>query len=128
MSSSGGEGARLNCFRCEKKDREIWRDDFAFVHVKYWDHVLFKNVELEKILISQREAIGWLVYQDSNVIVLLMDRSCNPQSSEKADLASGLRILRSCITKISDVSPSVLDKLTSSERLDKIRKNKSEEN
>lgn len=120
----GGEGARQNNSGCKGEEKEVRREDFALVYVIYRDHVLFINQDPEDIVVSVRVAIGWLVYQNSEEIVLLMDRSFNPQPSERIGRSSGLRILRSNVLHISDVPKSMLDKLTSDFNVDRYTKNK----
>ncbi len=122
MISMGGEGAGKGNPRCKGEGREVWRDEFTLVFVIYRDHQLFINVDHENTEGSIRVAIGWLVYQDSNEIVILMDRSFNPQPSERNSRSSGLRIIRSNILYISDVPKSMLDKLTSDFNLDRYTK------
>ncbi len=120
----GGEGARQNNTGCNREEKEVRRDDFALVYVIYRDHVLFINEDPENIVVSVRVAIGWLAEHNSDEIVLLMDRSCNPQPSERIGRSSGLRILRSDILHISEVPKSMLDKLTSDSNVDRYTKNK----
>jgi len=70
------------------------------VKIKYFDHVEFRNVSVEKVYPALREAVGWIVYEDSESIILVFDRPCDTISSKP----SGLCILKSGIVGVEEVA------------------------
>jgi len=89
-----------NCSRCN--NGKEWKEEYKLVHVKYMDHLLFRNIRPGTVTISEREAVGWLVNTDSSEITILSEKSSCPQPFEKIDHASGLTLVRSCIISISE--------------------------
>ena len=75
----GGECNRIVYPRCynEIVERESG-EKFPLVFVKYHDHVLFRNIRPVQIHIAEREAVGWLVYQNDDEIVVVADNSSKP--------------------------------------------------
>jgi hypothetical protein len=73
------------------------------VHVKYQDHVLFRNTDPHQLQPSKREAIGWLIKETEKAIWILFDRPVEAQPLEKPDPASGLIILRSDVLEIREI-------------------------
>ncbi|MGD0803546.1 MAG: hypothetical protein ABSA11_05670 [Candidatus Bathyarchaeia archaeon] len=73
------------------------------VRVRYMDHVLFRYVDPRTVGPVLREAVGWIIAQDDEAVTILFDRALELQEREKPDLASGLRILRSCIKEIEEI-------------------------
>ena len=69
------------------------------VHIRYKDHVLFKNLEqpIEKAI--ERETIGWLSKENSEIILVEHDRA-TPNTDLCGGQISGLIILKNCITEI----------------------------
>jgi hypothetical protein len=69
------------------------------VYVRYKDHVLFKNLEqpIEKAI--ERETIGWLSKENSEIILVEHDRT-TPNTELRGSRINGLVILKNCITEI----------------------------
>ena len=111
----GGSGKREDCPGCnyEKGEKEE-KGRYPLVYVKYHDHVLFRNLRPVQIAIAEREAVGWLVYQNETEIVVIADKSSKPIPYEKLDTMMGLRLVRSCVTEIREIRNPVPDNLTSS--------------
>lgn len=73
------------------------------VHVKYQDHVLFRNTDPNQLQPSTRETIGWMIKETEKAIWILFDKPIEAQPLEKPDPASGLIILRSDILEIREI-------------------------
>ena len=72
------------------------------VYVRYKDHVLFKNLSTPIKEAAERETIGWLTKQDTEIILIEHDRTIpNIQLVRCQD--SGLIILKSCIIEIREL-------------------------
>lgn len=99
---TGGERASQVRPRCYYE--KGWKDEHKLVRLRYWDHVLFRNTRPEQVELTEREVVGWLVYQDPNKIMILTERSRNPQPNECVDPASGFQIVRSCIIEICEIT------------------------
>jgi hypothetical protein len=69
------------------------------VYIRYKDHVLFKNIlqPMEKAM--QRETIGWLSKENSEIILVEHDRT-TPNAELCRGQSNGLIILKSCIIEI----------------------------
>lgn len=76
--------------------------EIAPIYVKYRDHVLFKNCDPAEIRPCVREVIGWLVSENSEAILICVDRPVNPLAHEKI-AATGLVILRNAILETHKV-------------------------
>ncbi len=77
------------------------------VYVRYFDHLLFRNVSLNKgdLRPPIRETIGWLVWEDEIAIHILWDKSCKKLPQEKTqDRISGIIILKPCIIEMREVN------------------------
>ena len=111
----GGSGKREDRPGCnyEKGEKEE-RGRYPLVYVKYHDHVLFRNLRPVQIPIAEREAVGWLVFQNDDEIVVIADKSSKPLPFEKTDSKIGLRLVRSCVKEIREIRNPVPDTLTSS--------------
>ena len=69
------------------------------VKIKYFDHVEFRKVNVEKVSPALREAVGWIAYEDSESIIVVFDRPCNTNSKP-----SGLCILKKNIVGVQEVA------------------------
>ena len=66
------------------------------VYVCYWDHVLFKDTNVDLCCPMLRETVGWLDHEDSTCVRIVWERMAN--SLIEADKKStGLVILKSAI-------------------------------
>jgi hypothetical protein len=73
--------------------------DGSAVYVRYKDHVLFKNIEQPTAEAMERETIGWLTKQDTDIILVEHDRTI-PNVEIPSGSGSGLIILKNCIIEI----------------------------
>jgi len=86
----------LNDFSSDVKPRVIY--------VRYYDHLLFRNIRKEDLTLPIRETVGWLIWEDENAIWILWDRSCKKLPHERIqDRISGILILKSCIIEMKEV-------------------------
>ena len=71
----------------------------SVVYVRYWDHVLYKNIPKPIEEPAERETIGWLTKDEKGLVCIENDRSLDklPYSSGSG---SGLVLLKSCIIEI----------------------------
>jgi hypothetical protein len=69
------------------------------VYIRYKDHVLFKNIQQPMEEPMQRETIGWLSKENSEIILIEHDRSM-PNAELCSGQSNGLIILKSCIIEI----------------------------
>jgi len=72
------------------------------VYVRYKDHVLFKNIQKPIADAIERETIGWLTKQDTEIILIEHDRTI-PNAQIPSGSGSGLIILKSCIIEIREL-------------------------
>ncbi len=69
------------------------------VYIRYKDHVLFKNIQHPMEEAMQRETIGWLSKENSEIILVEHDRTMS-NSELCSGQSNGLIILKSCIIEI----------------------------
>ena len=80
------------------------------VSVRYMDHVLFHRGDPLAMKPQVREAIGRLVYECAEYIILVWDRDGGPPTLKGGDpKASGLVILRSAIIEIEEIDQGAFD-------------------
>jgi hypothetical protein len=65
-------------------------------YVRYLDHVLFRNCDHSEIKPAIREAVGWVIFEDSKAMCLCSEKPFEPLSNEK-NLETGFIILKSTI-------------------------------
>jgi hypothetical protein len=71
------------------------------VHIRYRDHVLFRNGDPSLFQPSIRECVGWIVKEDHEAVWVLWDKSVNKLPHERTKLSeSGLVILKSEILEL----------------------------
>jgi hypothetical protein len=70
------------------------------VYVRYKDHVLFRNVQEPICEYAERETVGWLIGEDSEIVCIDWDRNFKTFADYKTGCNSGLVILKSCILEI----------------------------
>jgi hypothetical protein len=84
----------------EQKNYEI---GFLF-HVRYLDHVIFKNVDSELCTPVMRELVGWLVKENDEAMWIVCERSVEKVSSQKVQACeSGMVILKSDLLEIKKI-------------------------
>jgi len=84
----------------EQKNYEI---GFLF-HVRYLDHVIFKNVDSELCTPVMRELVGWLVKENDEAMWIVCDRSVERVSAQKVQACeSGMVILKSDLLEIKKI-------------------------
>jgi len=69
------------------------------VYIRYKDHVLFKNIQHPMEEAMERETIGWLSRENSEIILVEHDRTM-PNAELCSGQSNGLIILKSCIIEI----------------------------
>jgi hypothetical protein len=74
--------------------------DKPLVYIKYLDHALYRDASPQAPRPIVRETIGWLLYEDEDVVWILWDRSVNPSKLEKLDPSSSLVIVKKCILEM----------------------------
>ena len=84
----------------EQKNYEI---GFLF-HVRYLDHVIFKNVDSGLCKPIMREVVGWLVKENDEAMWIVCDRTVEKVSAQKAQACeSGMVILKSGLLEIKKI-------------------------
>lgn len=69
------------------------------VYIRYKDHVLFKNIQLPIEEAVERETIGWLSKETSEIILVEHDRT-RPNVELGNSKSNGLILLKCCILEI----------------------------
>jgi hypothetical protein len=78
-----------------------------FVYVRYRDHVLYHRGSPEAMMPQIREAVGWLVQECGDYIIICWDRDASPPTLKGGDpKASGLVVLRSAILETKPIGPA----------------------
>jgi hypothetical protein len=72
-------------------------------YIRYWDHVLFRNADPSLFNPVMREAIGWIVKNEDEVIVLVFDKSVHELPCEVTTTASGMVILKHDIVEMKQI-------------------------
>lgn len=73
----------------------------SLVYVRYWDHVLYHRGDPLSFKPQVREAVGWLVYEAPEYIIVTWDRDAEPPTLKGGDpKASGLVLLRSAVLEL----------------------------
>jgi hypothetical protein len=72
------------------------------VYVRYKDHVLFRNIQRPIADAIERETVGWLTKQDTEIVLIEHDRTI-PNAQIPSGSGSGLIILKSCIIEIREL-------------------------
>lgn len=76
-----------------------------FVYVRYRDHVIYHRGSPEAMKPQTREAVGWLLYDYADYIIICWDRDAGPPSLRGGDpKASGLVVLRSDILEMKRIA------------------------
>jgi hypothetical protein len=102
----------------EPTDEELFREitygrlDPAFekvVFVRYRDHVMYNRASALIMQPQTREAVGWLIYDCEQYIILSWDKDADPPTLKGGDpKASGLVLLRSDIERLVKFYPEQL--------------------
>ena len=72
------------------------------VHIKYKDHIEFKNTNHKLYFdVNVREAVGWVDIETEEYISILYDRSAEPLPDEAIE--SGLILIKSDILEMKEV-------------------------
>ncbi len=69
------------------------------VYIRYKDHVLFKNIIQPMEEAMERETVGWLSKENSEIILVEHDRTM-PNVELGSGQSNGLIILKSCILEM----------------------------
>ena len=70
------------------------------VHVRWRDHVSFRQADHRKVYADRVESVGWLVEEDEEKIVIVHTRSLIEAEDRDKRFSHGMVILRSCIDEI----------------------------
>lgn len=93
----GGESS----IEAGRNSRKLERESSA-VYIRYKDHVLFKNIQQPIADAMERETVGWLTKQDTEIVLIEHDRTI-PNAQIPSGSGSGLIILKSCIIEIREL-------------------------
>ena len=84
----------MNCLGSRRKGR--------LVHIKFLDHVIFKDSNPIKVKPVLRETLGWIYDEDERAVWILWVRDLNsPQ--ERIQRSTGICILKSDILEVREV-------------------------
>jgi len=73
----------------------------SIMYMRYWDHVLFRNVNPKQMKPGVCEAVGWVAKEDDRAVWLLWWRPVNRLPHERpSPVASGVVILKSDILEM----------------------------
>ena len=73
-------------------------------HVRYLDHVLFKNVDSGLCKPVMREVVGWLVKENDEAMWIVCERNVEKVSAQKVQACeSGMVILKSGLLEIKKI-------------------------
>ena len=76
--------------------------EISIVKIRYRDHVLYHRGDPLAVKPQVREAVGWLVYECADYIILCWDRDAGALTLKGGDPeASGLVLLRSDILELN---------------------------
>jgi hypothetical protein len=79
------------------------------IFVRYRDHVLYNRASALAVQPQIREAVGWLIYEAEQYIILSWDRDGDPPTLHGGDpKASGLVLLKSDIIRCVKFRPQPL--------------------
>lgn len=102
---------------CPPANKSPDRGD-PIVKITYRDHVAFRRVDAEHLEVVRREAIGWIVDQDEERIILVQDRvvsedalallergvvDAEARPIERGLLGSGLVLLRALVEEVVEL-------------------------
>jgi len=77
----------------------------SVVYVRYRDHVLYHRGDPALMKPQVREAVGWLVYDCAEYIIVCWDRDAGPPTLKGGDAkASGLVLLRPEILELRRIT------------------------
>jgi hypothetical protein len=75
------------------------------VFVRYRDHVLYHRADPALVKPQVREAVGWLISQTNDYVIIAWDRDAEPPTLKGGDpKASGLVLLRSDILELKMIA------------------------
>ena len=82
--------------RNKNQNKENKNGKKALIYIKYLDHVLFRNCNSSKIKPSLREAVGWITFENQDIIRICTDMPVQLLPNEKI-IESGLVIIKNSI-------------------------------
>jgi len=74
----------------------------SIVYVRYKDHVLYRNQPSPIEDAAERETVGWLTKQNSEMICIEHDRTVQDLNLPRGT-GSGLIVLKNCILEIEEI-------------------------
>jgi hypothetical protein len=104
---------KTDCKSCPNEDANTIHLDPSqpLIFVRYRDHVLYNRTSAFLMQPQIREAVGWLIYEAEQYIILSWDRDADPPTIHGGDpKASGLVLLKSDITRCVKFCPQPLPK------------------
>jgi hypothetical protein len=73
----------------------------TLVHIRYKDHVLFRNSNASLYHPAIRECVGWVLKEDEESMWIISDRSSQPLPNEKTNpRQNGLVLLKGEIVEM----------------------------
>ena len=92
----------------EPTDEQIESVFEKVVFVRYIDHVMYNRTSALTMQPQVREAVGWLVYEAENYIIISYDRDAGPPTLHGGDpKASGLVLLNADILRMVSFWPEL---------------------
>jgi hypothetical protein len=74
-------------------------------YVRYRDHVIYHRSSPEAMMPQVREAVGWLVQECADYVIICWDRDAGPPTLKGGDpKASGLVVLRTDILEMKRIT------------------------
>lgn len=104
---------KTDCKASLKDDAHAIRPDLLqpLVFVRYSDHVLYNRASVLFMQPQIREAVGWLVYEAEQYIILSWDRDADPPTLHGGDpKASGLVLLKTDILDMKKLKVQLLQR------------------
>ncbi|MGD6807029.1 MAG: hypothetical protein ACQCN4_08735 [Candidatus Bathyarchaeia archaeon] len=100
-----------NCKSSLNEDASIIDTDSSkpLIFIRYRDHVFYNRASAVLMQPQTREAVGWLIYEAEQYIILSWDRDAGPPTLHGGDpKASGLVLLKSDIIRCVKFRPQPL--------------------
>ena len=74
-------------------------------YIRYRDHVIYHRSSPEAMMPQVREAVGWLVQECADYVIICWDRDAGPPTLKGGDpKASGLVVLRTDILEMKRIT------------------------
>jgi hypothetical protein len=105
VKKEGGRGKGVDTLIKDNKKEK--RALYNLVRVEYWDHVICNNVNPRKYNPILREVVGWIIYEDSDSILIICERPISKLDEEIQPQVSAI-IFKKAILGIWDLGSQSL--------------------